>query len=55
MSDEVLRHVIYKICSAEIIIINVIKQDVVPSSTLLSFLRKDEKGGLMESKKIAIQ
>ena len=52
MSDIALRHAIYlsKISNAEIIIINVIEEDVVSPSTLLSFLRKEEEGGLKQSK-----
>ena len=54
MSDIALRHAIYlsKIYNAEIIIINVIEEDVVSPSTLLSFLRKEEEGGLKQSKEV---
>ncbi|MGZ5549330.1 MAG: universal stress protein [Nitrososphaeraceae archaeon] len=47
-----LRHAIYlsKISNAEIIIINIIEEDVISPSTLLSFIRKEEEGGLIQSK-----
>jgi nucleotide-binding universal stress UspA family protein len=52
MSDIALRHAIYlsKISNAEIIIINIIEKDVIAPSMLLSFLRKEEEGGLIKSK-----
>jgi nucleotide-binding universal stress UspA family protein len=52
MSDISLRHAIYisKISNAEIIIINVIEEDIISPSTLLSFLKKEEEGGLIQSK-----
>ena len=52
MSDIALRDAIYssKICNAELIIINIIEEDVISSSTLLSFIRKEEEGGLIQSK-----
>jgi nucleotide-binding universal stress UspA family protein len=52
MSDIALRDAIYssKISNAELIIINIIEEDVISSSTLLSFIRKEEEGGLKQSK-----
>lgn len=52
ISDIALRHAIYlsKISNAEIIIINIIEEDVISPSTLLSFIRKEEEGGLILSK-----
>ncbi|MGZ5510367.1 MAG: universal stress protein [Nitrososphaeraceae archaeon] len=52
ISDIALRHAIYlsKISNAEIIIINIIEEDVISPSTLLSFIRKEEEGGLIQSK-----
>ena len=51
MSDIALRDAIYssKISNAELIIINIIEEDVISSSALLSFIRKEE-GGLIQSK-----
>ena len=52
MSDIALRHAIYlsNISNAEIIIINIIEEDVISPSTLLSFIRKEEESGLKQSK-----
>ena len=52
MSDNTLRHAIYlsKISNAELIIINIIEEDVISPSTLFSFIRKEEEGGLIQSK-----
>ena len=52
MSDIALKHAIYlsKISNAEFIIINIIKEYVISPCTLLSFIRKEEEGGLIQSK-----
>ncbi len=52
MSDTALRHAIYlcKFLKAELTIISIIDQDVIPPSILLSFIRKEEEGGLQKSK-----
>ena len=52
ISNIALRHAIYlsKTSKAEIIIINIIEEDVISPSTLLSFIRKEEEGGLIQSK-----
>ena len=46
MSDIALRDSIYssKISNVEWIIINIIEEDIISSSTLLSFIRKEEEG-----------
>ena len=52
MSDIALRHAIYlsKISNAELIIINIIEEYVISPYVLLSFIRKEEEGGLKQSK-----
>jgi nucleotide-binding universal stress UspA family protein len=52
MSNKALLHAIFltKIANAELVIVNVIEEDVVPPSTLLSFLGKEGKGDLNKSK-----
>jgi nucleotide-binding universal stress UspA family protein len=52
MSDIALRHAIYlsKISNAELIIINIIEEYVISQYVLLSFIRKEEEGGLKQSK-----
>ena len=52
ISDIALRHAILfiQISNVEIIIINIIEEDVISPSTLLSFIRKEEGGGLIQSK-----
>jgi nucleotide-binding universal stress UspA family protein len=52
MSNRALLHAILltKLASAELVIINVIEEDVVPLSTLLAFLGKEGKADLNKSK-----
>ena len=52
MSNKALLHAIFltKIANAELVIVNVIEEDVVPPSTLLSFLGKEGKEDLNKSK-----
>jgi len=51
-SNKALLHAILltKIANAELVIVNVIEEDVVPPSTLLSFLGKEGKRDLNQSK-----
>jgi nucleotide-binding universal stress UspA family protein len=52
MSNKALLHAILltKIANAELVIVNVIEEDIVPPSTLLSFLGKEGMGDLNQSK-----
>ena len=52
MSNKALLHavVLTKIANAELIVVNVIGKDVVPPSTLLSFIGKEGNEGLDKSK-----
>jgi nucleotide-binding universal stress UspA family protein len=51
MSNKALLHAILltKLANAELVIVNVIEEDVVPPSTLLSFLGKEGKEDLKKS------
>ena len=52
MSNKALLHAILltKLANAELVIVNVIEEDVVPPSTLLSFLGEEGKEDLKKSK-----